>query len=264
MRSGLLLTVAYDGTSFSGWARQRHARTVAGELQGAVWALDPKASGLRGVSRTDAGVHARGQLAAFDTDRPIPLRGWVLGIARHLGPEISVVRAASVSAGFEPRAHVVGKTYRYLLLESPVRDPLLERRAWRLHDRLNHRLMAEEVQALLGVHDFAAFRSSADERSHTVRDILCAQVRRVGSDPRCIEVVVEADRFLYHMVRIIVGTLVDVGRGRLLAGAVARALRSGHRGDLGLTAPPDGLYLESVELDQPVGDVWPPAEWSCA
>ena len=257
-RFGVLLTIAYDGHPFSGWARQPGRRTVAGEVQGALWAVDPRASELRGVSRTDRGVHARGQLAAFDTDQPIEARGWALAVARHLPAEIGVVHAARVAPGFEPRAHVLRKTYRYSVLASPVRDPLLEHRAWRVGHRLNHELMAEEARSLVGEHDFRAFRNAADRRADTVRRILRAEVRSAGSDPRILEICVAADRFLYHMVRIIAGTVVDVGRGRLEPGSIARAFGSGSRADLGMTAPPDGLYLEKVELDEPVGDGWPP------
>ena len=257
-RFGVLLTIAYDGHLFSGWAKQPNRRTVAGEVQGALWAMDPRASELRGVSRTDRGVHARGQLAAFDTDQSIAARGWALGVARHLPAEISIVRAAVVAPGFDPRAHVVGKTYRYSVLESPVRDPLLERRAWRVGHRLNHELMAEEARSLLGEHDFRAFRNAADKRADTVRRIVRAEVRKAGSDPRISEIYVAADRFLYHMVRIIAGTVVDVGRGRLAPGSIARAFGSGSRRDLGVTAPPDGLCLEAVDLDEPVNDPWPP------
>lgn len=255
--AGILLTVAYDGTPFSGFARQANARTVAGELLGAVRALDPRASDLRGTSRTDAGVHAHGQLVAFDSQLGIPPRGWALGLARHLPSEISIVKAASVEFGFEPRACVRQKTYRYLVLESPVRDPFLEGRAWRLSERLNQMAMIEAAAPLLGQHDFAAFRASGDMRTDTVRRIVRVEVRRARSDERIWEFVVQGDRFLYKMIRIIVGALVDIGRGRLAANATARALETLSRRDLGITAPPGGLYLDSIELDAVTLDSWP-------
>ncbi len=256
-RFGVLLTVAYDGALYSGWAQQANARTIAGELEGAVREMDPRAGAARGVSRTDAGVHARGQLASFDTRLDVPPRGWALGLAPHLPREISVVEAARVPAGFDPRGHVTGKTYRYLLLRSPTRDPFLERRAWRVGHRLNQKLIQPELDALVGEHDFAAFRGSADQRTDTVRRILRAEVRSVGSDPRCWQIEIEGNRFLYHMVRIIVGTVVDVARGHLQPGAMRRALASHRRDDLGATAPPGGLYLERVDLDFEVSDRWP-------
>lgn len=257
MPAAVLLTVAYDGGPFAGYALQPTARTVAGELTGAIRALDPKASPLRGTSRTDAGVHARGQLVAFDPSHEIPPRGWVLGLARHLPSEIAVVRAAAVEPGFEPRRHVVSKTYRYSLFESVVRDPFLEGRVWRITERLNHAAMAEAASHLVGEHDFAAFRGSADEREETVRRLFRVDVARARTDERILEIAVCGDRFLYRMVRIIAGTLVDVGRGRLAANATAQALVSKDRRALGVTAPPDGLCLDEIVLDVAEDQHWP-------
>lgn len=258
MAHGVLLTVAYDGTRFSGFARQREARTIAGEFDGAVRAIDPHASVVRGASRTDAGVHARGQRVAFDTMLAIPLRGWVKALARELPEEIAVTRAAEVDPGYEPRHHAVRKTYRYVVFESSVRDPFLEHRAWRVGDRLNHQRMAAEASALLGTHDFRAFRSSADEREETTRHILRAEIRT--GQPGCLEIEIEGDRFMHRMMRIIAGTLVDIGRGRLAPGAIARAIDSGARTDLGITAPPDGLFLDRIVLSDPGRNPWPEPE----
>jgi tRNA pseudouridine38-40 synthase len=164
-----------------------------------------------------------------------------------------------VPPGFEPRHHATKKTYRYLVLESVVRDPFLEGRAWRVPDRLNHRAMSDEARALVGQHDFAAFRSTADTRDETVRHVFRVEVRSARSDPRATLIEVEGDRFMHRMVRIIAGMLVDVGRGRLEPGAAERALVSGDRRDLGITAPPGGLYLLSTELDDGGQDGWPEA-----
>lgn len=255
--AGVLLTVAYDGGLYAGVALQENARTVGGELLGAIRELDPRASALRITSRTDAGVHARGQLIAFDTTRDIPPRGWALGLAAHLPAEIAVVRAARVELGFEPRRHVHSKIYRYCVLESSVRDPFLEGRAWRISDRLNQMDMQTAAAQLQGEHDFAAFRGARDEREETVRRMFRVEVRRARSDARLWEVMVHGDRFLYRMVRIIAGTLVDVGRGRIDASATARALLSKSRLDLGVTAPAAGLYLDEILLDTEVGEAWP-------
>jgi tRNA pseudouridine38-40 synthase len=257
MPTGVLLTVAYDGGTFSGFALQPTARTIAGELTGAVRALDPKASALRGTSRTDAGVHALGQRVAFDSSLDIPLRGWVLGLAQHLPKEIAVVAAARVEPGFEPRRHVRSKTYRYALLESPVRDPFLEGRVWRQTERLNQIAMAEAAAHLVGEHDFAGFRGAADEREETVRRLFRVELCRARTDDRILEIMVEGDRFLYRMVRIIAGTLVDVGRGRFAPDVTLRGLRTKSRSDLGVTAPPEGLYLDEIVLDAVVTESWP-------
>jgi tRNA pseudouridine38-40 synthase len=258
-RFGVLLTVAYDGSRFSGFARQPGARTVAGELDGAVRAIDAGASLVRGASRTDAGVHAYSQRVAFDTYLDIPPRGWALALARHLSDEISIVQAARVAVDYDPRSHSVKKLYRYLVLRSPVRDPFLRGRVWRVEDRLNHELIRQEAATLVGTHDFRAFRTSTDRRTETVRTIFRADAFD-HSDPRIVCVDIEGDRFLHRMVRIIVGTLVDVGRGRIEPGAVARGLSTGNRRVLGITAPADGLYLAGHDLDddgQGDRDKWP-------
>ena len=251
-RFGVLLTVAYDGRRFSGWARQTNARSVAGELDGAIAAIDPKASQTRGLSRTDAGVHAREQLVAFDTDKDIGLRGWVLALSQHLPDEIAVVRATRVTPGFDARRLATRKVYRYTVLHSLVRDPFLEGRAWRVMERFNHSDLNAIAQSLVGKHDFAAFRGAADTRTETVRQIFRIEVRPAHSDQRITQVEVEGDKFLYNMVRIIVGTLIDIGRERRPKDALTRALASGERTDLGMTAPPDGLCLERVIVEHGV------------
>jgi len=256
-RHGVLLTLAYDGEPFSGYVKQKQLRTVAGELEGAILSVDPHASTTRGVSRTDAGVHARGQLVAFDTSRDIHSRGWVLALNRELPREIAVLRASRTAAGFEPRRLVLSKTYVYRFLESPTRDPLLDRQTWRIPYRLNHSVMQAAAASLQGEHDFRAFRGAADAREDTVRHIFRIELRPATHDTRVSELVVTGNRFLYNMIRIIAGTLMDIGRGHLPNDAFAGALASGLRKDLGITAPPEGLTLESIELSDVGFDPWP-------
>lgn len=255
---GVLLEVAYDGTAFHGWAAQRDARTVEETLRGAVLAMDPRASELRGASRTDAGVHAEGQAVAFDASRAIPAQGWVLGLNQHLPADIAVRKARSIGVGFAPRFSARTKRYRYRLLVDAVRDPLWCTRAWRVMG-VDAAAMALEALVARGTHDFAGFRGSADKRPTTVRTLTRVDVEREQGD-RVLSVVVEGNAFLYNMVRILVGTVVDVARGRLETGAVARALASGNRADAGTTAPAHGLVLERVDLVLPewVGPSWPP------
>lgn len=254
---GVLLHLAYDGRRFSGFARQSNARTVAGELEGAIRALDPRASFVRGASRTDAGVHARNQIVAFDATRDMEPRRWVHALNRHLGEDLVVSRAARVPIGYDPRRHAFRKTYRYIVLNSRVPDPFWRGRAWSVRDRLNHDRMCDELRSLVGTHDFRAFRTSSDQRIDTVRTILRAGANTLRDDARCTAFEVCGSAFMHRMVRIIVGTVVDVGRGRREPFAVRRAIESGSREDLGMTAPPDGLYLESVELDDRGTDEWP-------
>lgn len=222
--------------------------------------LDPDASVLRGASRTDAGVHARGQVVAFDPSRAIPCKGWVLGVNAALPSDVAIRHAREVDPGFEPRAFSRGKRYRYVVMLDRVRDPLIDRRAWRIDPPFDRDAAAAEAAAVLGTHDFRAFRSSHDERVDTTRTLHRVELV-VGQDPRLLEVIVEGSAFLHNMVRILVGTIVDVGRGRLRAGASARALASGARTDLGMTAPAHGLFLDQVFLElgdlEAGGAAWP-------
>ena len=255
---GVLLRVAYDGTAFHGWAAQREARTVEATLRGAILAVDVRASSPRGTSRTDAGVHAEGQMAAFDAALAIPARAWVLALNQHLPDDMSVRAARDVPKAYQPRFASRGKRYRYRVLLDKVRDPLLRSRAWRIGGELDVTLMQAEADALLGTHDFIAFRASGDERENTVRTLTRVALER-SDDGRELGIVVEGSAFLYNMVRIISGTLVDIGLGKKPAGTVARALALKQRSITGTTAPAHGLTLEHVFLDLPeaAGEPWP-------
>lgn len=259
---GVLLEVAYDGTGFSGWATQRDRRTVEDTLRGAVLALDPRADAVRGCSRTDAGVHAERQLAAFDTALLMPPRGWVLTLNQNLPADVSVRAARHVEVGFNPRFASKRKRYRYDLYLDKVRDPILRNSAWRIGYDMDMARLEREAQAILGTHDFAAFRSANDVRAITERTIAGVFVTAApaGGRSRRASIAIEGSAFLHNMVRILVGTLVDVGRGHLPEGTIARALASRDRSHAGQTAPSEGLTLEWIDAALPdgVGDPWPP------
>jgi tRNA pseudouridine38-40 synthase len=255
--SSILLTVAYDGARFSGWARQEGARTIAGELLGAIQAMDPAVTEVRGASRTDARVHARGQLAAFDSTRDIAPKGWALGLSAHLPAEITVRQASRVADGCDPRTIAKRKRYRYLVLRDDLRDPFWEGRALRFSHQLDIHALRAESRGLLGTHDFAAFRSSSDQRTNTIRTIEDVRVEHLPGDSRVLAVDVVGNAFMHNMVRIIVGTLLEVARGRLAPGAVDRALASKSRSDLGMTAPAQGLYLENIDHELALEETWP-------
>jgi tRNA pseudouridine38-40 synthase len=256
---GILLTMAYDGERFSGWAKGvPPERTVQAVLHQAIATMDPAGCIPRGASRTDAGVHAEGQVAAFDTAREIEPRGWVLGLNAALDEDVAVRAAQRITAGFDPRTVSRGKRYRYRILLDQVRDPLWRGRTWRIGYPLDLEKMTREAARAEGTHDFRAFRSARDERRMTVRTLERVAVERESD--RVIAIVVRGNAFMHNMVRIIAGTLVDVARGQLQEGAIERAIASGARDDLGTTAPAHGLVLEHVDLgiDGVGGAQWPP------
>lgn len=257
---GVLLTVSYDGTEFSGWATQNNARTVEDTLRGAIVALDPKAIGPRGCSRTDAGVHAERQLAAFDTDTFFPARGWVLQLNQNLPDDVSVRAARSVPVGYNPRFTSTRKRYRYLLVRDKVPDALLRHRAWRVGYDMDMEKLRREAQSVLGTHDFAAFRSVKDVRGYTVRTMYSIDITQSNVDERLWTLTIEGNAFMYNMVRILVGTLVDVARDNLPEGTIAKALGGKMRLEAGQTAPAHALTLEHIEVDLPpeAGVPWPP------
>jgi tRNA pseudouridine38-40 synthase len=261
-RFGVLLEVAYTGGHFHGWAAQDAVRTVQGELTGAIAAVDARASAVRGASRTDAGVHAVGQLAAFDSVLAMPPRGWVLAINQHLPDDVCVRRARSVPVGFQPRFAAIQKRYVYRILEDRVRDPRWHDRTWRVGWPLDLGRLTREAHGVVGAHDFAAFRSSHDPRTDTTRVIHRAEISRgADGDPRILSLTFVGNAFLYNMVRILVGTLIDVGRGQRPEGTIALALASGRRSDAGMTAPAVGLTLEHIDVQLPDGPevsvAWP-------
>ena len=257
LERGVLLKIAYDGRNYSGLAIQDNAITIAGVLEQAIAKMDPDASRLRVCSRTDAGVHARGQYVAFDTNKDISMRGWLLGITGEIPSDIAILSAARIRPGFELSKAARQKTYRYSILQGTIRDPFLTGLSWRVSERLNHTRMQCEARDLLGTHDFRAFRGRSDLRIDTVRTMNEVSLEPSPVQRRVVHITVTGSAFLYHMVRIIAGTLVDVGRGKLEPGAVKRALSSGNRLDLGMTAPAAGLCLERIDLTEIGTDEWP-------
>jgi tRNA pseudouridine38-40 synthase len=253
---GVLLRIAYVGTHFHGWAPQTEQRTVAGAVNNAIAAMMPPGicSAVRGASRTDTGVHAKDQVAAFDSRQEIPPKGWVLGINQRLPRDVAIQSAASVEEGFEPRFRNIGKHYSYRIRYERVRDPFSEDLLWRVTDTLNVERMLDEAQAFKGEHGFGAFHAARDERTSFTRTI--DRIELVHNAPDLV-IHVYGKAFLYNMVRIMVGTLVDVGRGHREPGTVQKALTSQLRTDAGVTAPAQGLMLETIELDVSEADRWP-------
>lgn len=240
------LIVEYDGTDYAGWQRQSNAMTVQEKLEDAVKKLTGETVCVHGASRTDAGVHALGQSAHFDTESRIPADKFSFALNTILPPDIRVSRSEEVSEAFHSRFSGKGKRYRYLFYAAPHAGALNRRTHAHVIYPLDVDRMRAEAQSLVGKHDFAAFAASGSVVKDTVRTIYRADIERDGAE---ICLIVEGNGFLYNMVRIIAGTLIGVGSGKLAPGAFERAIESGNRLDLGVTAPAHGLTLMEVFYD---------------
>lgn len=239
----LLLTVRYDGTAYHGWQVQHNAVTVQQKLQDAVERITGVRSGLTGCSRTDAGVHAKMFCCAMDS--ATPLRGEKLCAALNavLPRDIAVYDVKEVNDAFHPRYDAKGKRYEYVIYNGRQRDPFWEGRAVHVNRPLDERVLEAAAKGFLGTHDFAAFCASGSSVESTVRTVRAASVRREGD---VVIFAVEADGFLYNMVRIMAGTLLDIASGKIAANAVPAIIASCDRAQAGMTAPAHGLYLHTV------------------
>jgi len=233
---------AYDGTCFKGSQRQAKSRTVQAELERALRRLGWSGQSILMAGRTDKGVHASGQVAAFDLDWRDTSEAFCHALNSHLSSDIAIRSVTNVPADFHPRFDATSRRYRYRLFCQPVRDPLRERFAWRVWPLLDGDILISPPQALLGTHDFAAFGSPPRRGGSTQRTIMQAFWQAQG-DEWLFEV--QADAFLYRMVRRLVYLQVAAGQGRLPVDAIAKALVS--RIDLSAgIAPASGLTLMEV------------------
>jgi tRNA pseudouridine38-40 synthase len=241
------LVVEYDGSALSGWQRQDNAPTVQQHLEEALAKLLTHETKVSGASRTDAGVHARAQVALFHTERAIPLDGIRRGLNSLLPDAIAIQDATEVPDDFHPRFSATGKHYRYTILRGPNRSPRWRDRAWHLRDALDVPPMRVALNALVGEHDFAAFRAAGCASRTTVRRIDAIELTEAPDGLFYVDV--RGNAFLRNMVRIVVGTLVDVGVGRLTAVQVGEILAGRDRTQGGRTAPAHGLELVEVYYD---------------
>lgn len=244
------LTLEYDGRGLGGWQRQDNAPTVQGHLEAALARLLQHPVTVAGASRTDAGVHALGQVASFRTERPIPLHGVRRGLNSLLPAGIAVTDAVEAEDGFHPRFSARGKHYRYLVLARRDRSALLAGRAWHRPQPLDVAAMTEAALAFPGERDFSALRAAGCTARTTVRRI--DRVDLGWREPGLLAIDVFGNAFLRNMVRILAGTLVDVGEGRLRPAQIPEILASLDRTRAGQTAPAHGLYLVEVRYPAPV------------
>lgn len=238
------LTVAYDGTDYCGWQIQPNGVTVEELLNRALSELTGECIRVIGASRTDAGVHAAGNVAVFDTESAIPPVRYSYAVNPLLPEDIAVVKSEEVPKDWHPRYGVSVKTYEYRILNREMPDPLRRRDTWHVSFPLDFQKMKEAADCLAGEHDFRAFCSAHTEVKSTVREIYSLDIERAGS---LITIRIRGNGFLYNMVRIITGTLVEIGRGFRRIEDVKNALRTGNRKCAGATAPPQGLMLMGIE-----------------
>lgn len=239
----LLLTIAYDGTNYSGWQIQPNGVTVQEVVESALEKLLNERVQVRSSGRTDAGVHARAMAASFTTSRNLPLQAYMEGANRFLPADIAIQSARLVPEGFKPITMAYAKQYRYTIINSSVRSPLDRLYSWQVREPLNIVAMEEAAVRFVGSHDFAAFRASNCVAKTTNRRIDSVQITRQGSR---ITIDVIGGGFLKNMVRVMVGTLVDVGKGRFTPMDIDRLLLGGDRRESGSTAPACGLCLIQV------------------
>ena len=257
----LKLTLAYDGTRFVGWQRQADGESIQGLLENALARFEGVPVTVHGAGRTDAGVHALGQVASASVTFTHPAATILRALNAQLPEDIRVVDIADAAPDFHARFSARSKTYRYQIRAGTVGDPFTRAFVWQLPEALNVAAMTDAAAALVGRHDFAVFQSAGTEVASTVRTIFRSEFstaepserpdgfERSERVERLLVYEVAADGFLRHMVRAIVGTLVEIGRGWRSAESMAQLIEQGTRAQAGATAPPHGLFLVSVDYD---------------
>lgn len=256
------LSVSYDGTDYIGWQRQAAGTSVQGLLEEALESVVGHAHAIAGAGRTDAGVHAVGQVASVVVDSSMPLATLVRALNAHLPPDVRVLDAEDRPASFHARFSARRKVYVYRLLNTSIASPFEHRYAWHCPIALDLDAMQRAIDLLVGTHDFSAFRGAGSEVASSVRTLQRATVTRtsswtarrdtVSAGGGLVEFRFEADGFLRHMVRNIVGTAVDIGRGRMMVDDVPDLVASRDRRHAGPTAPPEGLFLLRVDYEEEV------------
>jgi len=239
------LTIEYDGTAFHGWQIQPGLKTIQGVMRERIAQITQGKVNLLGAGRTDAGVHALGQVANFQTESAIDLTALQRGLNSLLAPDIVIKGIEEVEEGFHARFSARSKRYEYHILNRPYPSALLRAYAWFIPHQLNLASMEQCGRLLIGSHDFSSFRASGDESRHSIREVIRLQIERREGD--LIVIVIEANAFLREMVRSIVGTLVDVGRGKTSLEEFQEIFEARDRRQAGMTAPALGLFLAEVK-----------------
>jgi tRNA pseudouridine38-40 synthase len=242
----LKITLAYDGTRFVGWQRQAEGESIQGLLEDALARFEGAPVVAHGSGRTDAGVHALGQVASAQVTLTHDAAAVLRGLNAHLPQEIRVLAVEEAPADFHARFSARSKSYEYRIRHARVADPFERLYEWHVTGRLDTAAMRDAARLLVGTHDFAAFRSVGTDPPDTIRTLASSEVMVDGAR---VVYRTTGDGFLRHMVRAIVGTLVEVGRGWRSVDNMTHLLNGGVRGDAGATAPPHGLFLVRVDYD---------------
>ncbi len=242
------LTVAYDGTEFSGWQWQPDRRTVQGAMEAAIRNVTGESLRVVGSGRTDTGVHAYGQGVSFTTASQLEPAVLLRALNANLPHDVRIMQAREARSDFCAIRHSAGKRYRYLIHNDSIPDVFARNRAWFIHETLDIDAMRQAAQGLIGRHDFKSYESAGSPRLATIRTIRDFTVTRETTFDvsQRIVIEVEADGFLYNMVRNLVGTLVQVGKGKQPASWPTEILAARDRRLAGPTAPPQGLYMLRV------------------
>lgn len=243
------LTLSYDGSRYRGWQKQGNTgATIQGKLEDSLTRLLSQPVEVSGAGRTDAGVHARQQTATFRAETALSCAEILDGLRSHLPEDIGAQALTEAPPRFHARLSCKGKTYLYRIWNSAAPCVFERKYVWRVPEPLDAERMRRAAAALVGTHDFAAFHTGRSKKS-TVRTVDRIDISPSGEELRLL---FSGDGFLYNMVRIMTGTLVEVGAGRMEPGAAAAALESRDRAQSGPTAPPQGLFLWETRYDPPV------------
>ena len=245
-KRNLKAVVEYDGTRFFGWQIQKSKPSIQSELERAVLEVSGHASPVVGAGRTDAGVHAEGQVANFHTQSPIPARKWPEALNAHLPEDIAVLSVEDVGLDFHAQYAATSKIYRYRVINRPVRSALERFRSHLVRPPLDVDLLQTAAKDLVGTRDFRSFGSEMSKKEHTVRTIFSFDVRRQGD---VVDFLVHGDGFLYNQVRSMVGTLIAVGLGSRPPAWVKEVLEAKDRSKAGVNVPAKGLTMLEVRFD---------------
>ena len=258
----IALGIEYDGAQHYGWQRQREVPSVQEHLEKALSTVANTPIEVQCAGRTDAGVHATGQVVHFDCEAVRPLKAWTMGVNANLPSSVAVKWCVHVSDDFNARFSATGRRYRYVIYNHKMRPAILEQGITHIHRPLNEHLMHEAAQALLGEQDFSAFRAALCQSKTPFRNVTNVTVSRHGA---FVVVDISANAFLHHMVRNIVGSLVEIGSGHQPVDWIATLLAGRDRTLSAATAKPNGLYLVKVDYpdafglpEQPLGPLFLP------